>query len=114
MGTVTAGEDTQYRTDDELKQLAWSIVAGRVYTDRHLPEGHPASMVFMILAFLSAEQRQSLIAREPVLIYEYLSEAGERSGNGQPMFLTCNFVYAPEWPKLREYIEAYVVAKASV
>lgn len=73
------------RTDEELRQLCVDIFGGKVFTDRHLNNPNDIGMVFMVVGLggLDAES-------EPAMIYEYLDQAGPRSVNGMPMFMSCN------------------------
>lgn len=89
---------------DQLFQLAQDFIAGKVYTDRHCPEGMLGS-VFLLLglgAFAGATQEQ---LAQVGMIYEYLDKAGPRSVNGCPMFLSMRMLSAADVPRLKETCE---------
>lgn len=68
---------------EELEKLAWDIVGGQVYTDRHCPENLIVS-VFMPMMFVEDKSFFDDVG----LVYEYMDKAGPRSINGQPMFMS--------------------------
>jgi len=70
----------------ELKQIAVDILAGRIFTDRDIPESHSIESHFMVLAFMKTEQIEKLLKDPPGLIYEYISKAMSRAVNGLPVF----------------------------
>ena len=96
-------------TDAELKQLAQDMHAGRIYTDRHLPKGLAPHMIFLPLVFLDekqSEQFKRYIDEEKVfMIYEYMDQAGPRSLNGQPQFMSYRVLNKEQTIKLFEYYE---------
>lgn len=99
------------RTDDDLKQLARDIVAGRVFTDLHIQA--PATevkldimrAVWPILLFMNEQQQAEINALHPVMIYEYLREAGPRSVNGYPVFFSLHVIGQEEWTRLSVYLD---------
>lgn len=88
------------KTKDELKQLAMDIQANKVFTSAQLPEGEHLHTVFMIFAFMSEDTLTELLKDPPGLIYEYLSEAGPRSINGLPNFMTAKMINTSDAEKL--------------
>lgn len=68
---------------EELEKLAWDIVGGQVYTDRHCPDNLIMS-VFMPMMLVEDKS----FVDDVGLVYEYLDQAGPRSINGQPMFMS--------------------------
>lgn len=80
------------KTDEEIKELAKAIWAGQVFTSMHLKNPEDTSRVFMILGLMSGEQIKSLQDERISFVYEYLDEAGPRSINGLPMFLSAKYL----------------------
>lgn len=81
------------RDKTELKQIAIDILAGRIFTDRDVPESLDIENCFMILILLKSEQVRELSADPPGLIYEYVSEAIKgRTINGMPIFFSMRMI----------------------
>jgi len=61
-------------TDDELKELAKDLYAGRIFTDRQIKEPMRIETIFMALMFLKSETKagKDFFDSKPALIYEYL------------------------------------------
>lgn len=76
------------KTDAELHELALAIFRGEVFTDRHVDDLRMVPSIFMLLHFLDDEARAVCREHPPEMIYEYLREAGERTVNGYPMFMS--------------------------
>ena len=76
------------KTDAELHELALAIFRGEVFTDWHVDDLRMLPSIFMILNFLDDDAMATFRANPPGMIYEYLREAGERSVNGYPMFMS--------------------------
>lgn len=93
------------KTKEELKKLAIDIVEGRVFGTWNLSEDAPTSMVFMTLAFMGQEQLDSMKERDVVHIYEHISEAGPRSVNGMPMFMSHKELTRQEADELNPLIQ---------
>lgn len=94
------------RTDDELKQLARDLHAGRIFTDQHLRPGEdPAILtrIFMPLLFMNSEQWSAFKESDPAVIFEYLSEAGPREINGYPIFMSFKSLGQEEWAAIGGY-----------
>lgn len=91
------------RTQEELKQIAIDINAGRIFTNLHAPEDMWNS-IFMPLVFMGVDQILEMIADMPGLMYEYLSEAGPRSINGYPCFFSVNMLDIEDTKIVIEYI----------
>jgi len=88
-------------TDDELKQLAKDLYAGKIFTSNQLRKNDIPGMVFMPLMFLSEEQNEKI--KDVTLIYEYLDKAGPRSVNGYPSFHSMNYLRKEDHEKVIEY-----------
>ena len=79
-------------TPEELKQIAIDLRAGKIFSDRHCQSPEEVSMVFMVLMFLDQKAIDEFKANPPGLIYEYLTEAGPRSVNGMPCFMSHRYL----------------------
>lgn len=93
-------------TDDELRKLASDIYNGHVFTDRHVRHVSELRMVFMILIFMERNQVESTL-EDVGLIYEYMSEAGPRSINGLPCFMSMRMLSKDDTDRLNVYHEQY-------
>lgn len=95
------------KTDTELIQLAVDIYEGRVFTDRHLTDfARDVTIVFMPIMFMKPEQWAEMIA-DLGLIYEYLTEAGPRSINDMPMFMSFRTLSKDEAKQMFVHYGAY-------
>jgi hypothetical protein len=98
--------------DEKLRRLARDIVQGRVFTDRHLDTSNPEEkmalvrMVWPVLMFMTKAQQDEMLALRPGLLYEYFSEAGPRSTNGYPVFMSVRVVSQQDVPALLTYLKA--------
>jgi hypothetical protein len=73
----------------ELEEIAQDIVAGLIFTDRHVeqklgPEGMP--VCFAMLSGFQPEHWEWFEANKIHLIFEYMSEAKEYTITGLPIF----------------------------
>ncbi len=77
------------KTREELIKIAKDLKEGKIFCDGHIPEGDERMItsIFMILALADTTE---LMASQPGMIYEYLSEAGPRAVNGYPIFMSMN------------------------
>ena len=89
-------------TDEEVKQLAEDIYKGLVFTDRHIRIKEELLSVFMALALMSEKQIEEIRKNPPGMIYEYMCEAGPRSVNGNPMFLSFKMISIEDAKKVLE------------
>ena len=97
MGTTKTEPDRL--TEDDMKTLARDWVEGRVFTNRDIKEDNMIRSVFMLIGLGGfGDVDTSKIG----MIYEYLSEAGERSVNGYPMFMSVRFVHKEDMKPLFE------------
>lgn len=95
-------------TDTELKQFAIDLFDGKIFTDRHLPDGLAAHMVFMPLVFTEISQAE---IEQVGLVFEYFSEAGPRSVNGCPIFFSMRFLNREQLDKLVGFYDKYKALK---
>lgn len=92
-------------TEQELRQLAVDIKGGSVFTSNHIPPEDTMMLgsIFMPLFFMTEEQNKDFMDKKPALLYEYMREAGPRSVNGYPIFMSMKFVTEDELPLLNGY-----------
>ena len=97
------------RSSAELRQLAMDIASGSVFTSGQVRETSQdmLGLIFMPLIFMSDERRKELTKAKIVMIYEYIREAGQRSINGYPIFMSCHMLdktdAARVWELVREF-----------
>ena len=94
------------KDDSELKQLAADIFGGQVFTDRSVPEAQISMIgnIFMPLALMNEEQMAELMAKEPAMIYEHMSKAGQYGVNGFPTFHSLQYIGEDELEKVQGYL----------
>lgn len=80
------------KTDEEIKQLALDCISDKIFTSQMCRSEEDIPMVFMVLTFTSKEMINQMIELKLSLIYEYYSEAGPRSVNGYPCFLSMKWL----------------------
>jgi hypothetical protein len=104
------------KTEEELKQIAIDILADRIFTSNHINQADYDSLVniFMPLALMHPKEKIKLMEQEPVLFYEYMSEAGPRSINGYPMFMSFHFLVQEEVDIMHKYMNALINAQKEV
>ena len=96
------------RTPQELKQLAFDIVAGNVFTDRHIHARDMPRMlnsVFMVLSFMDQEAFDNFMALDPVIFFEDMHKASPGSVNGYPTFFSMQYLNKKDWDVVREHIK---------
>jgi hypothetical protein len=93
------------KTDDELKQIAKDIFSHKIFTSTMLREGDERllSSVFMPVLFMEKEQIEELEKNDVVAFYEYFDEAGPRSVNGYPIFMSANTLTRSEYNRTMEF-----------
>jgi|TARA_Y100000034_G_C6910429_1_gene424495 hypothetical protein len=97
------------RTDKELKELAVDIFENKVFGTWAFRDDQEMEslmgMVFMPFLFMSQEDKAKLTAAKVHHIYEYYDQAGPRSINGKPIFMSMRFILDTEWVKIKKYVE---------
>lgn len=102
------------RTNEELKQLAQDIHAGRIFTDRHLNGAELLGSVFLPLSFMDEAALTRMQETKVGMIFEYRDKAGPRSINGYPIFFSCQTATEEEAAKIWDYHRAIKEAVDSV
>lgn len=92
------------KTEEELKQIAKDLFAEKIFTSEHIRKEDLglSNSIFMPLMFLSKENADEMIKNNITIIYEYFSEAMNRSINGYPMFMSYKTLRKEEWTKIIE------------
>lgn len=102
----------QSKTDKELRDLAFDIVAGNVFHDQMIHPNENAERmirnVFLPLSFINKEQAQEMMNDEVSIFYEYINRAGDRSVNGYPTFFSVNMLDKKDLERLQPYIDKVV------
>jgi hypothetical protein len=111
------------KTDEELKQIAIDIHAGRIFTDRHCKDFQEVTQVFMPLIFVGYVEKaegeddgdyllrkaQSNIMvedlKKAVMFYEYMDKASPMGINGLPVFMSFHYLDKEEFEKMNVYFK---------
>lgn len=111
---ITNEEDIKEETSDEqpklipdfepaeLLKLARDIIAGDVFGSWSIRNTHDIRMVFMTIA-LGAYSKG--VPENLAHLYEYVSEAGPRSVNGMPMFMSHRSINHSDFEKLDNLVK---------
>jgi hypothetical protein len=98
-----------FMTDEEIKKLALDIRSNLVFGSWNIRKEEFERMVgsvFMPLLFMDEESRKQMKDEEIFHIYEYMSQAGPRSINGYPMFMSFRSINKTDAEKLFKVIAA--------
>ncbi len=95
------------KTDEELKQIAKDLWAGKIFSSAHINRQEDLPLVFMALVFLSHEQLDEMEKQDVNFFYEYMSEATPTGVNGMPTFFSVRMLKKPETIKMLEYYEKF-------
>lgn len=106
---VEVGSEPEYvrRSDKEIKELALAVHAGSAFGTWSIPE-HSRNMttsVFMTLLFMGSIDRKRMKRDGIVHVYEFLSEAGPRSINGMPSFMSHRTLNGEDTNRLQKAID---------
>ena len=93
------------KTDDELKKVAQDMRDGLLFSDRHCKDMYELKSSFLIIALMDEEQIKKLETDKIDFIYEYYQNAGPRSVNGRPIFLSCGLLNEEESKRMFEFYE---------
>lgn len=102
--------------DDEIKKLGVDIRAGRVFGSWMVAECDQDLLVsiFLVMRFMDSDALTELQRQEPAAIYEYMSEAGGRSVNGYPTFLSMKTLDKNDLSRLVDVMKALERAESAV
>ena len=96
--------------DKEIRKLALDIANNQVFGSWMIKQDNILQTVFMPLIFMDKEQKEDLVKKEIVHMYEYYSEAGPRAINGCPIFFSMGLITKTEMEKLGPMVDD-IVAK---
>lgn len=98
------------KTDEELKQIAKDLYAGRIFSDRHVPIPRDIIIVFALRLFEDIGIREKMISKEIFFIYEYMDKASPRSLNGMPMFTSFHSLNEIDFHRMVKFHDKIVKA----
>jgi hypothetical protein len=103
--------EVERRTPEDLRDIAWKMVAGQIFDARSADDVEFAFGV--VLAFMPPMSKRY---RESIgLIFEELSARRTNYGiNGRPMFFSMQTIHVDDMPILQGYIDAFWAAKNGV
>lgn len=102
------------KTDEELKQIALDMLHGKIFTDRHCKDLNELRSSFLILALMDPETMKKMEEDKINFVYEYYDQAGPRSANGRPIFLSCRCLDETESKRMLEFYEKMKAAVQAV
>jgi hypothetical protein len=98
----------------ELKQIAIDIVEGKIYTSMHYSMNQGTlrgiERVFLPLAF-GAGKKFPIPLEELGLLYEQVSRATSLMSNGEPTFLSFNYLTREQTDEVMDYYNSYLELK---
>lgn len=96
------------RNDREIKELALNIYRGDIFTSLQVRESdtYLLSSIFMPLMFMDQEQIDKMKEHKAYMLYASMSDAGPRSINGYPIFMSMNYIDEEDCKKVFEKYEA--------
>ena len=92
----------------DLKEIAKGIHKGEIFTSQHISPNEASNilgMVFMPLMLMGEADRQQMIVQKATVFFAYNKDAGPRSINGYPIFMSVNWLNDAEWVKILQYIK---------
>lgn len=89
------------REDAGIKQLALDYVENKIFTSANT-DPNVVGMVFMPILFGATK---GLDPEDIGLIFSYMKDAGPRSINGYPMFMSCGFLNQHDNKLFWEYVD---------
>jgi hypothetical protein len=94
---------------EDLKVLAIDMLAGLVFTDRHIKQidAHMLGSVFMVagLGGLTGWNAEKI-----GLVYQYMDRAGPRSVNGYPIFMSMRMLHIDQMDELKALVKSLMEA----
>ena len=102
------------RTEESIKEVAIGIHHGKIFTSQHCARPEDIRLVFMPLVFMEQEQLDSLVADKISVFFEYMSEAGSRSINGNPSFFSLQMLNEDDWARVFTKVEKLKELEAAI
>lgn len=101
------------KTEEELKQIAMDLVDGKIFSILQLKNPSDVDMVFMPIALGAFSELTKEQIEDIGLIYEYLDKAGPRAVNGNPCFMSFQYLSREPSMKVLELAKKYKELKAN-
>lgn len=98
-------------SEDQIKALALDVYNGLVFTSDHVPESDTSLIrsIFLPWSLVSPDQlREWYEQNRPYLLYEYYTEAQERSINGYPVFMSVRYLDKIEYESFIRYYQTTI------
>jgi hypothetical protein len=97
----------KYRSlsNEDIKKLAQKLYRREIFPNTSIPEHQRKNLepvVFLPLAFMSAETKGALYKNPPGMIYGRMEEAGSQGVQGYPIFRSCAFLSVEDAQRVRE------------
>lgn len=92
------------RTEEELREFVLAWMDRRVYSHLHITDQSLTPSIFMCLALMPPMPKDYI--EKVGLIYEYMKDAGPRSINGCPMFMSHRILHVDDWARVQPVIAA--------
>ena len=91
------------KTSGQLKRLARDIVAGKVFTDRHVRKPESYLDYFRVLKDLNPKQKIQTLTLGFGLVYEYTEHAKGKL-RGKPVFDSCKMLTREDAKKIDDMV----------
>ncbi len=95
-------------TESELREFVLGVCDNQIFTDKHIPPSQWESMVrsiFMVLGLGGLAEWTPEELNEIGCIWEWMREAGPRSINGYPMFMSLRLLHKEDWARAKVALE---------
>jgi hypothetical protein len=101
-------------SDEQIKEYARGLHDGRLFTNFHIPEEQALQMVPSIFMPIGMGALSSYDHTKLGAIVEWLEEAGPRSVNGYPIFMSCTVIHREDWGKITDLYHKLIAAEKAV
>lgn len=89
------------KTDEQLKELAKSVIKNEVYVAVGKEAIESSFMTLLVFA------KEDAFPKDAVALYEEYSKSMPRSLNGYPMFMSCGYLTKDEYVVFRNHYDNY-------
>jgi hypothetical protein len=104
MSTVT--NKIESMSEDDLRKFVDGAVSGRLFTSAQVADGRLMQSVFMPIFFGVFADWTEEEVKEVGVIWEWMDQAGPRSINGMPMFMSMRLMNKEDWKRALDAIQA--------
>lgn len=104
--------DYTKKNDKELRQIAKDILAGKIFTDRHVENIIVIPLIFPTLISGELKDYGEEQIKKIGMVYQYRDKA-DFDVDGMPVFLTAIIITEEEVKKVSEYYEELKILNAS-